>query len=59
MIQISKGPPPPKIGGAHPACGTPNPPWFCEEPSADIGIYVPIMIFIGVVLGFIIKGNKF
>ena len=54
MIQLNKMPPPPPNPGNHPACNTPNPPWWCGEPQdmvldQHIGLLLLIALLIGII----------
>lgn len=52
LYQRSKGPPEPRPNhdNTHPACGTPNAPWWCK-PSITIDGGVYIMIIIAILVG--------
>ena len=42
----------------HPACGTPNPPYWCNQSAVNVDMYLPIIILIGFVIGLITLKNK-
>ena len=60
MIQLNKMPPPPHQGN-HPACSTPNPPWWCDEaPQAVIndGLWLLVIIALLIGIAFLLSKDK-
>ena len=54
MIQPSKMPPPPSHQGNHPACNTPNPPWWCgEQQDVILDQYILILMSIALIIGIV------
>ena len=59
MIQLNKMPPPPPNPGNHPACNTPNPPWWCDEaPQASIDSGIWILFVLALIIGIIFISIK-
>lgn len=58
LIQIPSPPPPGHPYGNHPACNTPNPPWWYKEtPSANIDGGLWVLLIIGIII-ILFRGAK-
>ena len=58
-IQNPPPPAPPHGNGNHPACRTPNPPWWCDDaPEMSIDMGVGIMLLFGLAFGYLILRHR-
>tara|TARA_R110000850_G_scaffold34864_1_gene93584 strand:+ start:212 stop:457 length:246 start_codon:yes stop_codon:yes gene_type:complete len=64
LVTLNVSSQPPKNPTVHPACLTPNPPWWCGEHPANplpLDDYLPILMVLGGAIGayFYWKKTKF
>ena len=60
MIRLNKMPPPPSNSENHPACDTPNPPWWCDEaPQTPIDDGLWIFVIIALLIGIVYLITKY
>ena len=48
----------PPHDGSHTACGTPNPPWWCNENATSIDMYLLVLVVAAILIKLNFKNEN-